>query len=195
MALWQGRAAGQLYFLPALFLVRWAAFALHPLVRGRPVLAVLAAAALVLGWRAGLQPFLPGPARGIDPMLAAFGGLGFAAIGWALAELELAGLKRLSPVAAVAVLLAITGATNLPAVYTSSAAQVSYLLAAWCIANIVPATLLHREGASRGGASLQRLSKHAGERALFSERWFDVARDDPYFHPGLSLERLRTSLG
>ena len=57
------------------------------------------------------------------------------------------------------------------------------------------ATLLHREGASRGGASLQRLSKHAGERAVFSERWFDEARDDPYFHPGLSLERLRTSLG
>ena len=57
------------------------------------------------------------------------------------------------------------------------------------------ATLLHREGASRGGASLQRLSKHAGERQLFNDRWFDLARDDPFFHPGLSLERLRTSLG
>ena len=163
VALWQGRAAGQLYFLPALFLVRWAAFALHPLVRGRPVLAVLAAAALVLGWRAGLQPFLPGPARGIDPMLAAFGGLGFAAIGWALAELELAGLKRLSPVAAVAavaVLLAIAGATNLPAVYTSSAAQVSYLLAAWCVANIVPATLLHRGSAWLGRRTMEIFLLH-----------------------------------
>ncbi len=54
--------------------------------------------------------------------------------------------------------------------------------------------LLHREGASRGGASLQRISKHGGDRASFFRRWGRIDRDDPFFHPGFSLERLAPSL-
>jgi GT2 family glycosyltransferase len=54
--------------------------------------------------------------------------------------------------------------------------------------------LLHREGASRGGASLQRVSRHGGDRAVFFERWGRIDRDDPFFHPGFSLERLKPAL-
>ena len=50
-----------------------------------------------------------------------------------------------------------------------------------------------RDG-ERGGAAFERLSKYAGERELFTARWRGLWRDDPYYHPGLSLERLRGAL-
>jgi hypothetical protein len=73
---------------------------------------------------------------------------------------ELAGFTRLAQVVAVAAVLAITGATNLPSVYTSSAAQVSYLLAAWCVANILPATRLHRGSAWLGRRTMEIFLLH-----------------------------------
>ena len=48
------------------------------------------------------------------------------------------------------------------------------------------AVLIHHESASRGGG--MRLQKvYARERRYFQERWQGAIRDDPYFHPGLSL--------
>ncbi len=55
--------------------------------------------------------------------------------------------------------------------------------------------ILHEESASRGGATLRRLAVHDDERAIFLERWRHVLRDDPFFHPGLSLYSWREALG
>ena len=55
--------------------------------------------------------------------------------------------------------------------------------------------LLHEESASRGGATFRRLSKYSRQRDIFIERWRHVLRDDPFFHPGLSLYSLAVALG
>ncbi len=55
--------------------------------------------------------------------------------------------------------------------------------------------LMHEESVSRGGATLRRLDVYGGERAIFVERWRHVLRDDPTFHPGLSLYSLQAALG
>lgn len=46
--------------------------------------------------------------------------------------------------------------------------------------------LIHHQSASRGGA-LRLQQVYEQERRFFVERWRRVIRDDPYFHPGLSL--------
>lgn len=56
------------------------------------------------------------------------------------------------------------------------------------------ARLIHFESASRGKGTFRRLRVHASERAYFRERWAERLRDDPYFHPGLSLYRLSPAL-
>jgi O-antigen biosynthesis protein len=49
------------------------------------------------------------------------------------------------------------------------------------------ARIVHFESATRGKATFRRLDTHAAERAYFCQRWADRLRDDPFFHPGLSL--------
>lgn len=56
------------------------------------------------------------------------------------------------------------------------------------------ARVVHYESASRGRARFRRLSVHAAERAYFRQRWAERLRDDPFFHPGLSLYRLSAAL-
>ena len=48
------------------------------------------------------------------------------------------------------------------------------------------ATLIHHQSATRGIDS-DPFALYRKERAYFVERWSHVIRDDPYFHPGLSL--------
>ncbi len=48
-------------------------------------------------------------------------------------------------------------------------------------------TLIHRQSASRGGGALRLQRVYETERRAFYERWRGVIRDDPHFHPGLSL--------
>ena len=55
--------------------------------------------------------------------------------------------------------------------------------------------LLHEESASRGGATFRRLDVYERQRAMFVERWRHVLRDDPAFHPGLSLYSMEAALG
>ena len=55
--------------------------------------------------------------------------------------------------------------------------------------------IMHEESASRGGATLRRLAVHDRERAVFLQRWRHMLRDDPFFHPGLSLYSWREALG
>jgi O-antigen biosynthesis protein len=56
------------------------------------------------------------------------------------------------------------------------------------------ARIVHFESASRGKATFRRLATHAAERAYFRQRWADRLRDDPFFHPGLSLVSLSAAL-
>jgi len=56
------------------------------------------------------------------------------------------------------------------------------------------ARLVHFESASRGKATFRRLDAHAAERAYFLDRWADRLRDDPFYHPGLSLFSLVPAL-
>ncbi len=55
--------------------------------------------------------------------------------------------------------------------------------------------LIHKESATRGGAGARPLSVYAKERDYFRARWRAVIRDDPYFHPGLSLYSRQAALG
>ena len=54
--------------------------------------------------------------------------------------------------------------------------------------------LMHEESFSRGGATFRRLDKYGDQRAVFVERWRHVLRDDPVFHPALSLYSWRAAL-
>jgi O-antigen biosynthesis protein len=56
------------------------------------------------------------------------------------------------------------------------------------------ARIVHFESATRGKATFRRLDTHAAERAYFRQRWADRLRDDPFFHPGLSLFSLSAAL-
>jgi O-antigen biosynthesis protein len=56
------------------------------------------------------------------------------------------------------------------------------------------ARLIHFESATRGKATFRRLDTHAAERTYFRQRWADRLRDDPFFHPGLSLVSLSAAL-
>jgi GT2 family glycosyltransferase len=56
------------------------------------------------------------------------------------------------------------------------------------------ARLMHRESASRG-ANTWLDSRYASEHNYFRERWARRLRDDPYFHPALSLDALEIALG
>ncbi|MFO1103349.1 MAG: glycosyltransferase family 2 protein [Methylocystis sp.] len=47
--------------------------------------------------------------------------------------------------------------------------------------------LIHRQSASRKGGSIRLQRVYQKERAAFYARWRAVVRDDPHFHPGLSL--------
>ena len=55
--------------------------------------------------------------------------------------------------------------------------------------------LMHEESVSRGGATFRRLDVYGSQRDVFIDRWRDVLRDDPTFHPGLSLYRWEAALG
>jgi GT2 family glycosyltransferase len=56
------------------------------------------------------------------------------------------------------------------------------------------ALLFHHESASRG-ASLSPDLRYSKEFAYFTKRWLHKLRDDPYFHPALSLDSLGPALG
>jgi O-antigen biosynthesis protein len=48
------------------------------------------------------------------------------------------------------------------------------------------AALIHRQSASRG-APFKPSKVYRRERRYFADRWMNIIRDDPYFHPALSL--------
>jgi GT2 family glycosyltransferase len=55
------------------------------------------------------------------------------------------------------------------------------------------AVLIHHESATRGRAHNRDL-RYAGEQMHFASKWKQRIRDDPYFHPALSLNSQRVRL-
>lgn len=64
----------------------------------------------------------------------------------------------------------------------------------WRTLQVAQSVLVHRESASRGTSTAQS-GKYARERAIFANHWGERLRDDPYFHPALSLVSVRLALG
>lgn len=56
------------------------------------------------------------------------------------------------------------------------------------------AIVVHHESVSRG-KSIESHKRYAGECAYFRQRWSHLMRDDPYFHPALSLDSSDPALG
>jgi GT2 family glycosyltransferase len=56
------------------------------------------------------------------------------------------------------------------------------------------AQLIHHESASRGANALLD-ERYSAQTAYFRARWASALRDDPYFHPALSLDALDAWLG
>jgi GT2 family glycosyltransferase len=54
--------------------------------------------------------------------------------------------------------------------------------------------LVHHESASRGRSAAVR-GRYEREHTYFANRWSERLRDDPYFHPALSLASTDTMLG
>ncbi len=65
----------------------------------------------------------------------------------------------------------------------------------WCSLVDPAVHLRHDESASRGGATFRRTAVYHVQRAIFQRRWLSRLRDDPYFHPGLSLFKWEAALG
>lgn len=63
--------------------------------------------------------------------------------------------------------------------------------AGWKTLFVPDPTLVHVESATRGMAK----GRYEFEQSNFRRRWSKVIRDDPYFHPALSLQSTRTRLG
>ncbi len=157
IALWRGAAAGQLYFLPALFIVRILTLALYPLVRGRPATAACLAVALIAIWRGPLAAMLHIPPE--DPLMSAGFGLGFAAIGWALAEAEIGGIWPGAP--ALAVVVAGLAAWQLPEADAGYAGQVAFTLLLWVAARNLTGFAVHRWLAALGRRTMEVYLLHA----------------------------------
>jgi GT2 family glycosyltransferase len=65
----------------------------------------------------------------------------------------------------------------------------------WTNIQASDAVLFHRESASRGSDVGPKQALADLEAARFKEKWIEVIRDDPFYHPGLSLARFDASLG
>jgi fucose 4-O-acetylase-like acetyltransferase len=154
LALWRGAAATQLYFLPALLLVRAVALVVQPRLCGRPIAAAFVAAAAIAVWKIGLEPRLPPVAAGsAEPLFGAGFGLAFAALGWAIAEAEIAGAPNLLWLIAAVLFGGVAMAsTGRPA---AMAVQCAYLLAAWWLARGFARSRLHRGAAALGRHTLE----------------------------------------
>ena len=65
--------------------------------------------------------------------------------------------------------------------------------AGWTTVCLAEPILVHHESATRGTAPDLDVA-YGHERRHFRDRWFSYIRDDPYFHPALSLHSIATAL-
>jgi GT2 family glycosyltransferase len=66
-------------------------------------------------------------------------------------------------------------------------------VAGWATICLVEPVLIHHESATRGH-TLDMDTRYERERDYFRDRWFQCIRDDPFFHPALSLHTVATAL-
>lgn len=155
-ALWHGAAAGQLYFLPALLMVRAAGVLLFRAAASAPRAWVLAGL-LFLAWRVLLERHITPPDVGVEPVLAALTGLCFAALGWAVALSPPRATIIATPLLALAAL-----ATQTIDDRTASACwQIAYLLAVWLLVANLPDTPIQRGAAWLGRRTMEVFLLHA----------------------------------
>ena len=64
----------------------------------------------------------------------------------------------------------------------------------WTNLHTPEAVLIHVQSASRG-MERNPFDQYRKERGYFVGRWSEIIRDDPYFHPGLSLFTQQPELG
>lgn len=67
------------------------------------------------------------------------------------------------------------------------------IAAGWATICLAEPTMVHHESATRGAAQDMDVA-YGHERREFKKRWSSSIRDDPYFHPALSLHAISTSL-
>ncbi len=80
---------------------------------------------------------------------------------------------------------------NLPVEFSDIDLCLRAMERGWLNLCVADSVLIHRESETRGVA----LAKvYEAERNYFVHRWSHIIRDDPYFHPGLSMFALRPSL-
>ncbi len=157
-ALWHGAAAGQLYFLPALLLVRAIGVVLRRAIAGRPAAAWALSLALFVLWRGLLERFLSGPEIGVEPLLAAATGLCFAALGWAVAL----GGSRAMLIVAAAMALGGAASHSIDARVAMACWQVLYLLVLWhLVTRLPPAGAPAAAGAWLGRHTMEIYLLHA----------------------------------
>ena len=65
--------------------------------------------------------------------------------------------------------------------------------AGWTTVCLTAPVLVHHESATRGRTSYLD-ARYAHERHQFQKRWLSLIRDDPYFHPALSLHTVAAAL-
>ena len=155
-ALWHGAAAGQLYFLPALLMVRAAGVLLFRAAASPPRAWVLAAL-LFLAWRVLLERHIAPPDVGVEPVLAALTGLCFAALGWAVAL----SAPRAPMLATAALALAALAAQTIDERTAMACWQIAYLLAVWIAITRLPDNPLQRAAAWLGRHTMEIYLLHA----------------------------------
>ncbi len=77
-------------------------------------------------------------------------------------------------------------AVNLPVELNDIDLCLRLKAAGWGTIMCPDSVLIHHQSASRG-FSLRPFERYGRERSYFRARWRDVIRDDPFFHPALSL--------
>jgi O-antigen biosynthesis protein len=65
--------------------------------------------------------------------------------------------------------------------------------AGWMTICLPEPILIHHESASRGTAADFDVA-YGRERRAFHDRWYPYIRNDPYFHPALSLHSIAAAL-
>lgn len=78
-------------------------------------------------------------------------------------------------------------AVNLPIEFNDTDLCLRLAERGWTSRYVPTARLIHLESATRRNARFRPMSVYAKERDYFRRRWRPVIRDDPFFHPALSL--------
>lgn len=128
-SIWWSHAAPHLYFLPSLFLIRCGTVAIWRAFRARAETLVIAGIGMLFAFRTVIEPAYLAlvPHEGLDPLLHAFGGLGFFVLGAGMWRM-MGARGRVSPAWIVGPLVAAGLGFFAPRSVQNIAVQLGYLL-------------------------------------------------------------------